>query len=83
MNADMTWKIGDVVYTTETPVRNRIDYYVYESTSTITVDNSVSDSFTCNVAFNEPTDIVYDFIATNAPDFSASCSVEGEFVVVF
>ena len=76
----MTWKIGDVVYTTDTPVRNRIDYYVFESTSTITVDSSISDNFTCTVAFNAPTDIEYDFIATNAPEFSASCSVEGEFL---
>jgi len=80
MNANMTWKIGDVIYTTETPTRTRIDYYVFESTSTITVDTSVSQDFTCTVSFNAPTDIVYDFIATNAPVFSASCSVAGEFL---
>lgn len=74
----MTWKNGDVVYTADTPVRKRIDYYVYASTSTITVENSDPENFTCTVAFNAPTDIVYKFIATNAPDFSASCTVEGE-----
>jgi len=77
MNANMTWTSSDVIYTTDTPPRARIDYYVFESTSTITVNNSVAQNFTCTVAYNEPTDIVYDFIATNAPDFSASCSVEG------
>ena len=76
MNANMTWKIGDVVYTTDTPSGTKIDEYVFQSTSTITVNNDVSESFTCNVAFNAPTDIKYDFIATNAPDFSASCSVD-------
>lgn len=78
INANMTWKIGGVFYFAETPVRVRIDYYVYESTSAITVDSSVSDSYTCTVTFNEPTDIVYDFIAMNAPDYSVSCSVDGE-----
>ena len=79
VSATMTWTIGDIVYTTDTPLRTRIDDYVFESTSTITVDNTVPKNFACTVAFNEPTDIVYDFIATNAPEFSASCSVAGEF----
>ena len=74
----MTWTTGDVVYTTDTPQRTRINEFAYESTSTITTDSSVTDNFTCTVAFNTPTDIVYNFIATNAPEFSASCSVEGE-----
>jgi len=78
--ANMTWKISDVIHTTDTPSRTRFDYYVFQSTSTITVDNSVPRNFTCIIAFNAPTDIVYDFIATNAPEFSASCSVEGEFL---
>ena len=79
INADMNWTLDGVVYTTDTPPRTRIDYYVFASTSTITVDSSVSQDYTCTVTFNAPTDIVYDFIATNAPEFSASCSVEGEF----
>ena len=74
----MTWKIGNVVYTTDTPPRTRIDEFVYESTSTITVDKTAAQDFTCMIAFNAPTDIEYDFIATNAPVFSASCSVSGE-----
>ena len=74
----MIWKMGDVIYTTDSPLRTRIDYYVFQSTSTIMVDNSISENFTCVVSFNAPTDVVYDFIATNAPEFSASCSVEGE-----
>ena len=76
--ANMTWTSGDVVYTTDTPPRTRIEHYVFESTSTITVDNSVPQNFTCVVTFNAPTDIEYTFIATNAPEFSASCSEEGE-----
>ena len=78
INANMTWTIGDVIYTTDTPQRRRIDYYTFVSTSTITVDNSVPENVTCTIAFNAPTDMYYDFIATNAPEFSASCSVEGE-----
>ena len=75
----MTWTTGDVVYTTDTPSRTRIDEYTFKSTSTITVDNSVPENFTCIVTFNAPTDIIYAFIATNVPEFRASCSVEGEF----
>jgi len=77
--ATMTWRIGTQVYTTDTPQRSRIDYYVFVSSSTITVDSSDSKNFTCTVTFNAPTDIEYNFIATNAPEFNASCSVEGEF----
>lgn len=75
----MTWRIGATVYFTDTPQRIRVDYYVFVSISVITLDGSVPDNFTCTVTFNAPTDIVYNFIATNAPEFNASCSVEGEF----
>ena len=75
----MAWTVGDVVYARDVPRMNRIDYYVFQSTSTIMVDSSVPENYTCTVAFNSPTDISYDFIAMNAPEFSASCSVEGEF----
>src|SRR6218665_1647660 len=76
--ANMTWKIDDVVYTTDTPPRTRIDKFVFKSTSTITVDKNVLDNYTCTVAFNAPIDIGDDLIATNAPEFSAFCSVAGE-----
>ena len=76
----MIWKTGDVIYTTDTPPRARIDYYVFESISKITVDSSIPENYTCTVAFNAPTDIIYDFVATNSPEFIASCSVEGGFL---
>lgn len=79
INANMTWEEGGVVYLTETPPRSKLTELIIESKSTLTVDSSIAASFTCTVAFNAPTDIVYDFIAKNAPQFSASCSVEGEY----
>lgn len=76
----MTWKQGDVYYTTDTPQRNRINETVYESTSMITVDSNSVETFTCTVTYNAPTDTEYDWIAKNAPEYSASCSIEGEFL---
>jgi len=73
--ATMTWKIGDVVFATYTRPRRRSDYFVFQTTSTITVDNSLQRNFTCTVTFNAPTDIEYEYFATNAPEFNASCSV--------
>lgn len=77
MNANMTWKMGDVFYTTDTPPRTRSDNDAFESTSTITVDSSVSENFTCTITFSAPNETEYEVIATNAPEFGASCSVEG------
>ena len=74
----MTWMVNGAVYTTDTPYGNKTDYYVFTATSTITVDASDANDYQCILTFGQPTEVQYDWIATNAPDFTDSCSAPGK-----
>ena len=79
--AIMTWIVNGTYYSTDVPFMNKTDYYVFTAISTITVDDSSVNSYQCILTFGEPRDVQYDWIATNAPEFSASCSTPGEFAL--
>jgi len=55
--------------------RTRLDKYVFGSTSTITGDTF--GNYRCDLTFSAPTDTMFPYIATNAPEFSANCSIAG------
>lgn len=73
--AILTWIVSGAYYTTYTPYINHTDYYVVTAISTITVDASIVNECRCILTFGEPTNVQYEWVATNAPDFSESCSV--------
>lgn len=77
----MTWIVNGVVYTTDTPYRNKTDQYVYTVTSTIIVDASTLNSYQCILNFGQPTDIQYEFVAMNAPEWNESCSSSSEYAL--
>ena len=75
-----TWKINGTYLATYTLERNKIDPCVFFSQSTITIDAASPDYYECEMSFAAPTDILFPYIATNAPEFSESCSTEGNCV---
>ena len=79
ISANMTWFVNGAYYSTDVPYRNKTDLYVYTAVSTITVDAGNANNYQCVLTFGQPMDITYDFAATNAPEFSASCSTPGRF----
>src|SRR6218665_1192878 len=73
----VTWRINGAYLATYTLQRTKIDDYVFLSQSTITIDTASSDIYECEMSFAEPIDIQYPSFAANAPEFSESCSTEG------
>src|SRR6218665_619923 len=78
----MTWIVNGAYYSTDQPYMNRTDYLtcVYTLLSTITVDVSSVNNYQCIFTFGEPFNIQYDYIASNAPEFNASCSTPSEYL---
>lgn len=72
--AIMNWIVNGEYYLTDTPYKDKMDTYVYTATSTFTISSSPVHDYQCTVTFGEPTDVQYPFIATNAPEFSETCS---------
>src|SRR6218665_581277 len=72
--AIITWVINGTYYATDTPAKNKTDAYVYTATSTITLEANTVYDYECVLTFGEPTDIQYEWIASNAPAFNESCS---------
>jgi len=70
----LDWTVNGEYYATDTPYKEREDMYVFTATSSIEISDSSVNDYRCTLTFGEPQDIQYEFIATNAPEFTASCS---------
>jgi len=69
----ITWRLNGNYQDSNTIPGQRIDYFVYVATSTITVNRGSNENYECELTFAPPTDIQYEWIATNAPTFKESC----------
>src|SRR6218665_102199 len=76
----VTWKLNGVFLSLSTLPKTRIYPYVYYSESTITSSSDNSGDYTCELTFTTPTEIQFAFVATNAPEFNESCSIQGLYV---
>lgn len=74
ISAIMTWYVNGEYFGTRTPEKEKDDMLVFTATSTITVRRSNLHSYQCTLTFGEPEADRYPYIATNAPEFSESCS---------
>jgi len=74
----MTWIVNGQNYGTDMPYPVMTDMYVYTATSSIEIRKSDLNDYSCILTFSEPTNLQYEFIATNAPEFMESCSTPCE-----
>ena len=78
INAKMTWTGDGNFYKNDTPARTRPNTKEQISSSVQTVNGYYPLNYQCTVTFAAPP-VQYAFVATNAPAFSASCTVPCEF----
>ena len=71
----ITWRLSGNHLESYTLQRDIIDWPVYFASSTITTNSGTHvEDYQCELTFDAPTEIQYDWIATNAPTFKESCS---------
>lgn len=78
ISAIMTWTSNGAFYANDTPVRTKVGSY-YVSKSSIIVNASDPADYQCTVTFAIPTNVQFAYVATNAPQFCATCTSSCEF----
>lgn len=71
-------KVGDVVIVDETIIPERIDQYIFVAWKAVELAYNACASINVTLTFDPPTDIQYEFMATNAPKYTNTISIPGE-----
>jgi len=76
INPRMTLKLGGVSRSTTSPTKTKTaDEQTFKATAAFVVSYDSAAAYTCDFSFDPPpSGDGYDYMASNAPDFSASCT---------